>query len=592
MLAKKVSPEEIGSCTHAEILEALTELEPHIHEEWPAVLLLHVWERQATAMVQHIAKEFDEASVEQFVEFVRPYALPEDDAAILLYAPRLSHVKVSEEEKLKKYAKVMVDQLLVPMIMKGEGGKAALERLVGLIQKPLQTHLLMQLPDSVVTLTGDMLDVADTILAIVHPDPFSQLTAINAVDRVRKMFRTASGEPLSLLASALSENVYWMDKVATFAQITSSIKVHKAEIEKVNEYLASDLAASADLNEMAAKLGSIVKDLQYLSEGLSPEAVEKMMKGGAKKVVEFWHLMLAEFDKHGFQNLNVEVVQSTLVEASIAFPNEGDVQAFRGSLNEMLVLKSGEEKMTLMLQHFFKVHEAITTNSPFEEAKVSEFLEHAHAAQGVQVPMSRKEEFELALGEFPHKAVLILKRSLPDAQRFLKILKACTSWTSKTFGDTMVQRLEVVLDLALAVSDYVGDPEEKDEKKWVGQDEGKKKLTRLMSTLASAKKIGEQEWWGSVYQADKMGVARAAVERAKAHILQVSTGELQAVTDKLTPLAGGAPEGKCWTDGLKSLNDWVSLQKHAQSTLLENDAPLLNETMNQVEQVCLKRDNR
>ena len=539
-------------------------------------------------MVQQLCKDVDPVSLHDFLAFIRPYSLPGDTAPMVLEAPRLSSISLDEAEKVKKYGKMLVDNLLVPKIMLGEPGKNSLVKLLELLQKPWQEHLLLSLPDSIVSLTGDILDVVDTILACVRFDRFDQLGAINAVDRVRKMFRSSSGEPLSLLATAIGENGYWMDRVFSFVQITSSIKVHKSQIDDVNEYLNAPNPEKESVNEMAAKLVGVAKDLQYLSEELSPEAVEKMLKGGIAKVEHFWTLVLEEYEKHGFQNINVEELQSTVAEASMAFPNEESIQGYRGKLNKMLALKSGEEKMDLMLTAFFALHKLIMNGKPLEVEQLSVFLQHAQAAQGVQLPLSKKEEFELALGELPTKAVEIMKRDLDEAKKFQTVLSSCMSWAASTFKETMVDRLSMMMDLMISLKAYIGSPEERDVQAWLVNDEGKTKLASLMSAKVAASKVGDQDWWGQNYLVEKMKVVEDVIEKSKTMILKKSVDALMEKLALLEPMAGGNTDGKLWTEGLKNLNDWNMLQKHAQSNLLKVPAPELNQHMDAVEEADLQ----
>ena len=239
-MARLLCADEQAWASAEEVQNAVQELQGRDDIVWPVDVLQALHERRAGQLQTQVKAEMQETVFKEFLNHMRPYPLEIDDGEVQLPWPKLSTIRLRESVKLQLYSKALVEGIIVPLIMEGEPSCKKMLELMKMLETTLQQHLMEDLDDDVVRLCSDLVDCATTVRAVMTTDAFAMLPAVESVDKIRKHFRVPNQKPLAMIANALAESTFWVDKITTFIQLTCTVKVHKQRIDELQTFVQSE----------------------------------------------------------------------------------------------------------------------------------------------------------------------------------------------------------------------------------------------------------------------------------------------------------------------------------------------------------------
>ena len=583
--AMSLAPHEIGAQSEKDIHDAVTLLDPHV-PRWPVPIQVTLWSMHAVGLVRAVLTNGLEQQFAEFMAFCSPYMVGVGPATSLL-RPALVEVEVEEAEKIQMFSEKLVQSIIVPTIGAGEQGFGSLKTMMAYLKQKLAQDSFAELTDEVVTEISDLLDVAKTVEAVTADDPYKVLFLTSAVDRIRKEFKVVGSKAVTLIANAFSESSYWVDLISTFVQVTSKMALHQCKLEEVQKYVDEE-AKELELNddERCKLIMSVIKELQYLQEEIQVNYLQHLVRAVAARVKGYWASIKQKIDLMTFQG-DLQQVQELLKEASLTFSGDATVSTFMAELMELMVQRSGEERMTKMLDGLKEMAKVVQQGVPKVEV-LNDFLDTAVQAMGVDIPAPQQSTFnDIMEGMVRQQLVCLESEQLDGAQSIALLVATMDPWTLEVFKSHSKQPAVMVMELLSATKQFKGDAA--DVQKMLDQDKGNEALAGLIRMLAKAKAMQVEETHAASQLMTKaIAAAQSLHDKAKEVKLDKEKTLVKVEQDALKSIAGGMQDGKHWTAGAGDLSTWASLQRRASQTVCEMNAKEMVLKMQRLEKAMLR----
>ena len=459
---------------------------------------------------------------------------------------------------------------------------ASVEDIVSAVKELSENHDLKWPRDVLQALherqANHLQDCATSVLAVMSSDAFAMLPAVEAVDKIRKHFRSTTQKPLAMIASALADSSYWLERITTFIQVTCTLKVHRNRIDDLQAFVKTELVQTQD---EALKLLEMVRSLVYLQEELaSSESMKELSTPMAGRVSSFWqgakeHLHTAE------PAVSVKTLQELLSEAELAFPQQAPFAAFTLELAEILKTKSGEEKIRKLMEIMPDLWD-MQDLTQYDDEKNEAIMETMGACRGLKMSAADSGLYRHEMLELAKKLPGIIEDNHSLALRLEKVLRHGLEWMDPEFEKHLFAKNCSLMRLRECVDAYKC--EHSSVLNMVQDDPSK---SRLADMMRAEKSVIEKDWVGAEVASRIMKEARHLKEESKKIVVDGARACLaQAVAD-LRPHAGGGPGGQAWCEGVP--NDWASVMAAANSTLMQSNGGKVKSLLDPVDEVPARK---
>ena len=386
--ASSLSPSKISAASMSDLTEAVLGLQDKV-TEFPSGVLCELWRKSTKELIQSAkVQSFVPEAFDLLWDHVRTYSKPEEEKMELkqqILKPPLCMIQLPVAERCALWSSVIMNELLIPILMEGSPKVEMMMGMLTAILGQCQSDLVLDLADEEVGFLADLQDFSGGLLAVVRGNPLTCWKEMESVDKLRKEFRTVGKRPLTVLASCVAQQQFYMDKVTSFSTLASSLKVHKGRVDAVLNYLSdpgADMAGENEksYNQEAESLGAVVQDVLFLAEELQPELVEDIQSQTLSKVEAFW---LKVQPRLADENLKLELLHQLLADSTIAFPNAQCLNIYRSQLTSFMTGKQSEQKMSLVMQSLTKC--SLEAGDLCDDA-INELQSAVSAAKGLAWP--------------------------------------------------------------------------------------------------------------------------------------------------------------------------------------------------------------
>ena len=424
------------------------------------------------------------------------------------------------------------------------------------------------LSDAVVNMITELIDVARTFRAICAADVFPHLRCVDAVNRIRKHFRSSTRDALGLVGTTLAEVPFYMDKVTHWVQQTASIKMNQDKLDRLEAFVQVDLS-SGEVMDRVTEMVQRLQDLNYMQDELMDAPwMGKLVTQAKQKLVEMWDLVWPHLEEQ--DGLDLQGVKSLLDTACETFPGEKTVFEMQEALAGVLTRKSGREKVAAMVSFLVALAEKLSKGEPCTPEMQAELSEVVLKCRGLTVPMESWQPMSKALETLVTMVEQSYPKDLPACTKYVEMLKQASGW-SDAKAKQWVQKVEHMLHLKMSLetlsslNDDLGIA-------ILNQPEQKTKLATLMRALQVAQTWPPEDGWLGTQL--KKVLAEALALKTKTHndICKQHHDVVLAAMAKLKPIAGGMPGGKTWSDEIVDQN-WPGVWRVAEKTILQSNGP-------------------
>ena len=142
-----------------------------------------------------------------------------------------------------------------------------------------------------------------------------------------------------MVANSFSEVPIYMDRLSTWISTTSTIKLHRARLDKLEAYVAlglGDGAVGEGVREMKARMDDLVSLLEEMEVGF----LKKISDGMRGRLSAMWAFLGPRL--LGDSGVDLAQIQCLLQAFADAYPDDEAVEKMRLEQGQALQTKSGE----------------------------------------------------------------------------------------------------------------------------------------------------------------------------------------------------------------------------------------------------------
>ena len=374
------------------------------------------------------------------------------------------------------------------------------------------------------------------------------------VETLKDTMRTTSSKPLARVANSMATQPYWNDRIRSFTQRASSLKVHSCRYKRVCSSL--DCKAVRTQPNEVEDLVLLCKDVALLVQELPSEFAESLPVKLVAKLKDTCDAAFAAMDSPQGCKLAPHMLSNLVMECSIAVPDSAVVESYKQKLAERMEKAAGDQKISKVSTSWGEIVKTLGTEQG--DALIDPFATLLHDCQGMTLA---GDVDELLKGV--EKTIRWMEQALQDmkARAVSRMCVALELLLPMVYDDkagasvkTVVQRIAACSAIDMGVADFKG--------AWTSMhdmlvaDEKLELLKEIMRLREALVDSGDKEL-------EKKGVYKTIVdesgnviEQAKSCLVEKHQIIVSEATQRLQDVAAGDGEtaGIEWTGG-KDLQD-------------------------------------
>ena len=241
-----------------------------------------------------------------------------------MHNPTLLTIEAEVEKKKALFLEVILHDLLLSQIMKGELSTAWLQWALPKLEARMQNDLLIiDMEETFVPAILEVKAAVRAMMGLMEKEVVEKLTYSAEVTKVKDATKLPGKEIFSTFAKGLEQSEYFSDLMKSFVKLTTSVGLQKDRVEDVKNYLAktSFKVEESDPEQMLLAM----KDLAFLISALPEGTLASMQTSFAEGCKKYW----ANFKEmvlkgHDQMEEHMSIMPDCLMEASICFPLEAE----------------------------------------------------------------------------------------------------------------------------------------------------------------------------------------------------------------------------------------------------------------------------
>ena len=535
--------------------------------EWPASVQKGLFELQELELVKRCLSSMGKPEFADLWARVRPYVC-EGDQPTTLKDPHLRNLSLTKQEKAAVFLDIMVTQLFLPLILSGEGKHRMMLSLCYSVKAAIEKDLESEdLDDQIVESLFDLQIASRAIEQVIRLD-WASLGSYREDIMVLKSSPAEKSETLLHICNALDETGYYKEQLAECVKALRTLELHQSAMTQAEQ----TVNVNADLSE--STVGSLTETLHYLPTLMADvpgDVLQPLLDGVKKKFMDVWALFKVGFLKHhpGSQQ---QLMQGVIFEASVCYPQDKDIAAVKDEFGELLVSVVGNKKMSELLAVIASVERVVKDEERFPETKtLLKAIEDARAAQGLTVSGEQQAAVRTFLVVLLHHAFGVAESAEPDQMTsVVDLAKALMETASLVTSDqgisAKIEKLSGLCKWLALLKQFQSLGANLEEQ--LRADAGEKVLAEIMRGILQAKEWSKCDGVGEGLKEKLVEKATRIREDSRFILMQVGELALVEACNQAEPVAGGAPLGASWDQGLPVAATWEKTLERAKTTLL------------------------
>ena len=331
------------------------------------------------------------------MKFLRPYASAEDeDMKMDLLCPQLAKLTISDKEKLQLFGDTLINDMLVPMVSQGSHGEAKLRIVSKSLLDVWTQDLAGDVAEVFLNILADLSTCCRAILGVLESDPLLMLESLDAVDEVRREFRTVGSRPLCVMATSMADSAHWHGLFEKYLASTLGLKTHGGKLDEIRRFIASfEMPADDCVPAFSKTLESIVRDVGELGHQVKHESLMSLKQQVLECLRLFWHWLVPKLPANQLWPVSGEVLNQLIMEASISLGSEAFVGEMQEDMAKLALACTGKQRLTVFMEKLTEVESKV--GEQFDDSMQELWEALSSSAEGCKgVAMDAAEEGAVA----------------------------------------------------------------------------------------------------------------------------------------------------------------------------------------------------
>ena len=582
--AQLLNPSEILSASDGDVHRALATLHGAA-VTWPHHLQWNLWRRALFHELTSLRADVQPSSVTKIWEMARPYSVKEGTVAAFDWkAPMLHAVQGKSDEKATAFEQVIYKDVLLNGVVRGEcfahNAEATCSALLALAGK----DLLSEVSELYVPILPKIKSTVIALKALLSKDIFEQLEAKAHISKIRDAITSKATDPCSNLAKGMGGCPWWKGLLDKYMTYTLSLEVHQPKIESVRDLFEKEAAVqTGDVNTM---LGGL-QDLAILTSDLPESCVQPLKQKASEKMWGWWQTSMSAAQAGvSPEPATVHVMDKALSECQICFPLEARWESAKREFAEMNLRHKGRER----LQQLVQAGEALTACLASDDEADVEKIASAH----IDFSTACKQAQGLALSEDDKTKLLSVAAMLsvqlqktlagrPEiARKHCSARDALQRLDKSLVEANLLEEQDQAITFTAALSAWRKSGVDEDAR--LSAKDAQIRLGEMICAFLQCCNWAKEGCWCWSELEKSLAEAADIVERANKVWCDDAKLAYQRSVQCLEPLAGGAPGGASWTDGLPQNAAWADVMKKAETSIMKLDVGALDAALQKLDE--------
>ena len=583
--ALSLSPKELPGLSGAELNEAISAVADKV-DVWPTAVVDAVFSRRCRAKVERVLSEMAMEDLKDLLAHIKPYKLDED-AELDILQPRLRDVTKSLAERTTQFSDILIGELFSPLIRLAEKGAQKLQKFQETLQDTLEQWMLQDdVPGGFATTLKEVIDFCKGIVPLFTSDPFQQLPHQPALERVKQHFMSLGFGPMCLLANCLREVQYYKDKVTSILEGTLKLKKNELRVVEVQNASAQRFETYDNMTACCLALEGALKSLAYLLEEVEAESISCLTQALVSRVQSIW-MEQVQPCLLGKAPLPVEAValERLCVEATIACPQNEQFMQMQVDLAVYMRDELNKTKVQELMQGMAKLQADIGNSEETDPWQaVPLVMKSLEACKGLDISKEQQTLVERAVVAVVAELESLMSSDISKAKELYDVCVASQRWLPANWKDYDLPKINAIFVLSNSLAGC--DVNDGDLDSWAKSDPKLQQLASLMRAKVNGVKMQLKApgSWQEIALKRLIGQAQTLEENMKEHLNGMKSEQVQACMEKLRPVAGGAPDGQSWCEGLPADAKWADVVKKGRQSLMTIDCDDLESKINDLVQ--------
>ena len=474
-----------------------------------------------------------------------------------MHKPTLLTIEAELEKKKSLFLEVILHDLLLSQIMKGESSTAWLQWILPKLEARMQNDLLII--DMEETYVPAILEVKAAVRAmrgLMEKEVVEKLTYATEVTKVKDATKVIGKEIFTTFAKGLEQSEYFSELLKSFVKLTTSVGLQKDRVEEVRHYIAKTSFKMEQTNP--EQMLQAMKDLAFLISALPEGTLASMQTAFAEGCKKYWsHFKQLAVENHDTVQQNMSIMPDFLMEASICFPLEAEWTEAKQFLAEYVQKHAGEGRIQAMLAAVEEMATMVENDKFFPPEEIPTVREKIMGAEGLELIAEQKSQLQKSWD----KVVQAMEKELLEdraATSMWELAECMQLHLEMGEVDFKVQAAAVALrDSKLALE---GEIMNMDELLVAGK--AKLSLASLMRCIQQVHDCGEERKeckWAAAFLERALPEAEKLVDTCFCHLLEAHAKKMEETKRALEAFVGPTP----WNQSLKETADWEAVEKVA-----------------------------